>query len=110
MQPYDRPVSDRDEPAAAAHPRWRRQPGASWRRSLRGVVVLAPGADEPLTVTGSGRDIWDLLARPRSTEDLVSALSEQFAADPASIRPDVVALVARLAAAGALEELPGPDA
>ena len=58
-------------------------------------------------MTGSGRAVWDLLARPRTTEELVSALSERFAADPATIRTDVVALVARLAAAGALEELPG---
>ena len=48
-------------------------------------------------MTGSGRDVWDLLARPLSTEDLVSALSERFAVDPATIRDDVVALVARLA-------------
>lgn len=61
-------------------------------------------------MTGSGRDVWDLLARPLSTEDLVSALSERFAVDPATIRDDVMALVARLAAAGALEELPGPGA
>jgi Coenzyme PQQ synthesis protein D (PqqD) len=70
--------------------------------------VLAPGAEEPLTVTGSGQDVWDLLDRPQSTEELVSALSSRFTADPATIRDDVVALVERLAAAGALEELPGP--
>jgi hypothetical protein len=85
-------------------------PGAAWRRSLRSVVVLPPGAEEPLTVTGSGREVWDLLARPCRTDDLVQALSERFPADPATIRGDVEALVAQLVAAGAVEELPAVGA
>ena len=70
------------------------------------MIVLAPGADEPVTVTGSGLAVWDLLDRPRSTDGLVAELSERFAADPATIRADVEALVGRLAEAGALQEVP----
>jgi len=103
-------VTDGDRPPADPHPRWRRQPGASWRRSLRGVVVLAPGADEPLTITGSGGEVWDLLDRPRTTEDLVSELSRRFPTDPATIRADVVELLAALASAGALEAIPAVGA
>ena len=70
------------------------------------MVVLAPGADEPVTVAGSGGEVWDLLDRPRSAEELVSELSGRFAADPETIRADVVALLAELVDAGALEEVP----
>jgi len=57
-------------------------------------------------VTGPGREVWDLLARPCSTDDLVEALCQQFQADPATVRGDVEALLSQLLAAGAVEELP----
>jgi len=101
-------VDDAARPPADPHPRWRRQPGASWRDTLRGVVVLAPGGDEPVTITGSGGVVWGLLDRPRTIEELVSELSQRYPTDPATIRADVVELLAQLASKGALEELP-PD-
>ena len=93
-------------PPPDAHPRWRRQPGATWRQSLRGVVVLAPGADEPLTIAGSGGAVWELLDRPRTTEELAEELSSRYATDPATVRRDLDGLLEQLATAGALEEVP----
>ena len=95
-----------DQPAPDPHTRWRRQPGATWRYSLGGVVVLAPGAEDPVTIAGSGGAVWELLARPRSTEELARELSERFSTDPANLTEDLGALLGRLAAAGALEEVP----
>jgi hypothetical protein len=99
-------VTDPAAPAPDPHPRWRRQPGATWRQTLRGVVVLAPGAEEPVTIAGSGGAVWELLDRPRTTEDLVSELSQRYSTDPETVRRDLDGLLAQLAGAGALEEVP----
>ena len=70
------------------------------------MVVLAPGAEEPVTIAGSGGVVWDLLARPRTTEELVRELSQRFSTDPATLAEDLAGLLDQLAAAGALEEVP----
>ena len=44
--------------------RWQRCPGVLWRHTLDSIVLLAPTADEPITVSGSGRAVWDRLATP----------------------------------------------
>jgi hypothetical protein len=70
------------------------------------VVVLAPGAEDPVTIAGSGAAVWELLARPRTTEELVHELSARFSTDPATLAEDLSGLLGQLAAAGALEEVP----
>ena len=56
--------------------RWHRTPHVLWRRSLDAVHFLPPGADEPLTLAGTGPELWALLAEPRDADDIVAALAE----------------------------------
>jgi len=91
--------------ADASGRRWRRRPGTTWRRTLRGVVVLAPAAPEPVAVTGSVDELWALLDRPRSLPELVSALSESFDVPSEVLAADVARVLDQLDAAGALEAL-----
>jgi hypothetical protein len=73
------------------------------------VVVLAPTAEEPVTIVGSGQEVWELLDRPRSLDELVSELSERHPAPAGAIRADVADLLDRLTALGALDEVAGPN-
>lgn len=97
--------SDRPGPAAEGR-RWRRREGTGWRDSLNGLVLMPPGADEPVTVAGSGSAVWSLLDRPRSLAELVRDLAERFDADPTTVREDLEPLLDRLATLGALDDLP----
>ena len=87
-------------------PRWRRVPDLLWRRSLDAVLVLAPDADEPLTLAGTGPEVWELLASPVSLGDLVAGLAARHGADPVIVEADVTALLGRLTALGVLERAP----
>jgi len=74
-----------------------------WRRSLDAVVLLPAGADEPVTLPGTGAAVWDLLAEPVTLPDLVGTLTQVYGGDAATIERDVTGLLARLDALGAVE-------
>ena len=89
---------------------WRRGPAVLWRRSLDAVLVLSPGVDDPLTLAGAGTGLWDLLAAPTSTDDLVDALAAQYDVDRRTVEIDVVSVLSELEAIGVIERVPGrPD-
>ncbi len=81
-----------------------RAPGVLWRRTMRGVLVAAPGRPDPVLVTAPGDAVWDLLAIPRSRDDLVSALAGSFDAEPARIEADLAPVLSALLDHGALTE------
>jgi Coenzyme PQQ synthesis protein D (PqqD) len=81
----------------------RRRLDVLWRRSLDHVVVLAPGADEPVSVGGAAPAVWRLLAEARTPEDLVVMLVDATGADTASLQPAVTRALADLDRAGVLE-------
>ena len=56
-----------------------------WRRSLDAALLLPPSVDDPLTLAGTGAGIWDLLAVPTSTEDLVDAMAARYRALPSTV-------------------------
>ena len=78
--------------------RWRRGPQVLWRRFESGLVVLAPDADECLTVSGSSWPVWRHLAQPMSESDLCEAVSADIGVEASSIAGDIAALVEALAA------------
>jgi len=82
--------------------RYRRRPDVLWRRSLDAVVMLPAGRDEPITIAGSGPEIWELLAEWRTLDDLVAVLVELHAAEPATVGADVAPLLDYLVTAGAV--------
>jgi hypothetical protein len=81
---------------------WRRRDDVLWRRSLDAVIVLPVGADEPLTLPGTGAAVWDLLEEPASLAELVAALAEVYEEDPAVVELDVTTLLAELEDLGAV--------
>jgi hypothetical protein len=89
--------------------RWCRAPGVLWRRSLDAVLVFGPGADGPRTLTGTGTELWDLLAAPITVEELVGSLAVRHGADGNVVEADLVPVLAELATLGVLEVTPAPS-
>lgn len=82
--------------------RWARAGETLWRRSLDAVVLMPPGAAEPLTLVGTGAALWDLLEAPSSTDALVAALADRFGADPGTVEADLLPVLDQLAELGAI--------
>lgn len=85
-----------------SEPVWTRTAGTLCRRSLDTVLLLSPGAAEPVTLAGSGAVLWELLATPASTATLVAALAAHFDADEEVVEADVRPVLDELVALGAL--------
>jgi hypothetical protein len=82
---------------------WRRRDDVLWRRSLDAVILLPVGADEPVTLPGTGALVWDLLEEPASLAVIVATLTEVYAdADATVVEHDVATLLAELEDLGAV--------
>jgi Coenzyme PQQ synthesis protein D (PqqD) len=82
---------------------YRRRPHVLWRRSLGAVLCLPPEAMEPITLAGTGPEVWELLDSPRSLDDLAAELATRHRADPDLIASDVTPVLERLTALGVVE-------
>ena len=68
-----------------------------------GVVLLHPEAGEPALLNGTGCELWDYLAVPRTLEELADLLAEAYRVDQTDVRADIEAAVTGLVAIKALE-------
>ena len=68
-----------------SEPAYRRRADVFWRRSLDAVVVLPAGADDVLTLAGTGVAVWELLETWRSIEALTAILAAAEPLDAARI-------------------------
>ena len=78
--------------------RIRRRPDVLWRRSLDAVVLMPAGADDVLTLAGTGPAVWELLAEWRTYDDLVEHLAAAYGATPEAVSGDLEPLLAELEA------------
>jgi hypothetical protein len=85
---------------------WRRRDDVLWRRSLDAVILLPVGADDPLTLPGTGANVWDLLEVPATLAELVATLADAYDEDPAVVQHDVSALLTELESLGAVTQEP----
>ena len=82
---------------------WRRREDVLWRRSLDAVILMPAGADDPVTLPGTGASVWDLLEEPATVAELVGVLSEAYdAGDRQVVEHDVRRLLLDLEALGAV--------
>jgi hypothetical protein len=82
-----------------------RAPAVLWREGEFGVVLLAPGAGEPRTITGAGRELWRALARPGTPTELAAQLATAFGTDPTRVAADIAPVLAELRDLGAVEQV-----
>jgi Coenzyme PQQ synthesis protein D (PqqD) len=73
------------------------------RRGEFGVILLGASSAVPVTLAGTGIDVWDALDRPRNVEEVVTDVSNRFGVSTETVRSDVLALVDALGSAGLLE-------
>jgi Coenzyme PQQ synthesis protein D (PqqD) len=85
-----------------------RAPGVVWRDGEFGVVLLAPGAPEPKTLTGTGRELWRAIVRPMTAAELAAELALTFDADAARVEADITPVLDELTQLGVLELVPAP--
>lgn len=83
--------------------RWIRSDKVLWRRTMRGVALLPPGSEPPLTLTGSGAQLWEVVAEPRTLTETADILAERHGADPAVVAADVAPVLDELTRCGVLD-------
>jgi len=77
-----------------------------WRRSLDAILILPIAGSEPLTLGGSGPELWELLEVPASLADLASTLAARHEADVEVVARDIEAVLDGLVKLGVVEETP----
>jgi hypothetical protein len=82
---------------------YRRRADVVWRRSLDAVLCLPPGASEPVTLAGTGPEVWELLQRPHTLAQLSAELAARHHTDGQVVAGDVAPVFERLAALGLIE-------
>lgn len=75
------------------------------------VLVVDPKTREVHLLNATATRIWDLLEMPRTTEQLLATLTEEFDAAPEALRADVEVLLAELGSKGlvGVDPASGPD-
>jgi hypothetical protein len=81
---------------------WCRSERALWRRTLGAVVVLPVHGPEPVALRGAAAGIWELLAEPMTTADLVVAVAERYGIHEEQVASDVGGTLDVLLELGAL--------
>ncbi len=59
-------------------PRWQRAEAVLWRRTLGGFVVFPLRASAPLELSGPAAEVWQLLARPVTRDELHTEVTDAF--------------------------------
>ena len=92
---------------APATSRWRRDERTLWRSGPGASVVVLSAHDRvPRSLEGTAAVLWAALETARRPSELAARLAREFDADQDVVRSDVDAVVAQLAEAGLLRELP----
>ena len=83
--------------------RFRRAAGVVWRQAHGSVFVLPDGGGDVVVLTGTGEQLWWLLAEPMTIDQAARRLADIYGVPDAAVSRDVAPVVADLAARGVLE-------
>lgn len=83
-----------------------RAPGVLSRHTAGRVLLLPPAAERPVELAGTGVLVWELLARPRSEEDLAAVLGDRYGLAPSAIVKDIRPALRALEQSGAIRSEP----
>jgi hypothetical protein len=85
---------------------WSRDAGLPFQRMEEEAIVINPRTREVHLLNEQGARIWELLETPRSVDELVATLGDEFDAEPAAMRLEVESFVADLGGKGLLAAAP----
>jgi hypothetical protein len=88
--------------ATTASTPWGRDSALPFQRMEEEAIVVNPRTREVHLFNETAARIWELLETPRSIDDLVGALGDEFDAEPAALRREVEAFVTDLGGKGLL--------
>jgi hypothetical protein len=71
-----------------------------WREFAGEVVILDLESQHYFGLTGSGNDMWQLIAEHGSSDQVLEHLSAKYDVDPTNLKSDFERLVNELAAKG----------
>jgi hypothetical protein len=80
-----------------------RQDEVLWRRSGDAVVLLPAGAQQVLTLEGSGVHLWHLLAEPIALDEAAATLAEAYGTTPDRVAADIAPVLDDLSRRNAVE-------
>jgi hypothetical protein len=83
----------------------RRVPWAVTETVAGETVLLDPVGDRYLRLNASGAALWELLAEPRTPEDLARALADRHTLDDSSAKRDALAFLDALRARDLVQEV-----
>ena len=89
--------------SSTAAGRWVRSSRVLHRSGGFGVVALARDRDRPMTLQGTGVALWELLAVPHTTTELISEMADRFGVEDTVVGADLEQALGRLVAAGLVE-------
>jgi hypothetical protein len=81
---------------------WRRDSKLPFQKLEEDTIVVDPARREVHLLNPTGTRLWELLAAPRSVDDLVAVLSDEYEAPLGELREATEALVRELAGKGVL--------
>ena len=81
---------------------WRRDPALPHQRLEEDTIVVDPRRREVHLLNETVTRVWELLASPRSIDELVSILVEEYDAPPDEVRASTVDVVRDLDSKGVL--------
>ena len=82
--------------------RYRRDDAVLWRNTGREVVLLPPGAHDPMALAGAGVALWELLAVPHSLSAVATALAGRFDIPPQDALQAITPILTELTERGAV--------
>jgi hypothetical protein len=83
---------------------WARDEAVLWRRLADGVLLLPPGSDELVALSGTGAVVWEALESSMDTTELAERLAADFSTESSDIAEDVEETIRQLLSFGALRE------
>lgn len=89
-------------PAELGDTAWTRADDVLWHHTVDTVLVLPDGRDEPLTIRGSGVEVWHRLGTAARLEELSDGLARIYDEPPDRIARDVLPFLEELERAGAV--------
>ena len=72
------------------------------RRGAFGWVLIAATGTRPLTLRGTGIDVWDFFETPHTEPELVDWLAQRYRVPPTVVASDVAPVLAELRDEGLL--------
>lgn len=86
--------------------RWVRDTRVLTRSGAFGVVLLARHGRRPVTLQGTGVELWAALATPHSDAELIAEFAQRYVADPGVVAADLVPVLDELRTSALIAPVP----